>query len=156
VNVTPWHSPMPGYKARLLLHPHSLKVNIQLLTPHPSLAQEQDRTTEKLGHLKTSYLHNSLSTEKSPDPNTTLIARDFLERMGRLGWYAALAKAMLVRLEQNVSSCRLFCWRGSPTAKTAIRVCLGFGCFFLKKKQPICSSTCFNTDTETIHASGRD
>lgn len=59
-----------------------------------------------------------------------LIARDFMERMKRLGWYAVLAKTMLVRLEQNVSSCHLFCWRGCPTTKTAIRVCLGFVVLF--------------------------
>lgn len=75
-----------------------------------------------------------------------------MERMKRLGWYVALAKTMLMRLEQNVSSCHLFCYRGSPTTKTAIRVCSGFVVFFLKK----CSSTCFNTDIETIHASGTD
>lgn len=49
-----------------------------------------------------------------------------MERMKRLGWYAGLAKTMLVCLEQNVSSCHFLCWRRSPTAKTAIRVCLGF------------------------------
>lgn len=60
--------------------------------------------------------------------------------MKRLGWYVALAKTMLVRPEQNVSSCHLFCWRGSPTTKTAIRVCLGFGfvlLFFFKKKKKV-------------------
>lgn len=107
---------------------------------------------EKLGHLKISYLQNSLSTEEQPDPNTTLIVRDFMEKMKRLGWYVVLAKTMLVRLEQNVSSCHLFCWRGSPTAKTAIRVCLGFRFFFFK----MCSSTCFNINIETIHTSGTD
>lgn len=53
-----------------------------------------------------------------------------MEGLKRFGWYAALAKTMLVCLEQNVSSCHLFCWRGSPTAKTAIRVCLGFAVFW--------------------------
>lgn len=50
-----------------------------------------------------------------------------MERVKRPSWNVVLAKTVLVCLEQNVSSCHLFCWRGSPTAKTAIRVCLGSG-----------------------------
>lgn len=56
--------PNTRLQKRVILHPCSLKANIQLLTLHSSLQQQKDCMMEKLSHLKISHLQNSFSTKE--------------------------------------------------------------------------------------------
>lgn len=56
--------PNTRLQKRVVLHPHSLKANVQLLTLHSSLHQQKDCMMENLSHPKISHLQNSLSTKE--------------------------------------------------------------------------------------------